>query len=72
MLAIRFVLVSIVLNCLFNVTIQKAIESKELEEKKAIHTVKRSQLIDDMNTCIDACSECLQDDLLNADVCRFR
>ena len=70
MFAVRFVLIAIVLNCLFNLTIQKAIEKSEnpIVEKKIIHTVKRSELIEDMNTCIDACSECLQENLLNEEV----
>jgi hypothetical protein len=50
---------------------QKAIEQENANtnaKNLELHTVKRSSVIDEMNVCIDACSECLSEDLLAQEV----
>jgi hypothetical protein len=60
-----FVLVAICISCLFKSTFQKSIPS---DGKLKLDTAKRSEIIDEMNTCVDACTECLSEDLENEEV----
>jgi CRISPR/Cas system-associated endonuclease Cas1 len=46
-------------------TFQKSIPS---DGKLKLDTAKRSEIIDEMNTCVDACTECLSEDLENEEV----
>ena len=68
----NILLVVISLNCILSIvpSMQKAIEQQDAIKVKTLqlHTVKRSSLIEDMNVCIDACSECLSEDLLAQEV----